>query len=312
MKILVTGGAGYIGSLLVPELLSRGHEVRVLDNLLFRQISLLSCFIDKKFTFIKGDIRDQETVKKAVEGVDIIIHLAAIVGAPACKKDPKTATEVNYDGTLNINNARKPSQALFYASTGSVYGKVEDGLCTETLECKPLSLYGQTKLNAEREIMKKGNAISFRFATAFGLSPRLRLDLMPNDFVYTAMKQKYLAVYDKEFMRTFVHVRDIVNVYIFGINNFEKMKNEVYNVGSEIMNHSKEAIAEMIRKKLKFEVHYAASGVPDPDQRDYEVNYSKIRKFGYEITIDMEKGLDELINGLQIVNIPNPFSNMFN
>lgn len=309
MKILVTGGAGYIGSALIPELLNAGHQVRVLDSLLFGQTSLLPYFINENFEFIKGDIRNFELTQKAVEGMDVIIHLAAIVGAPACKKDPKLAQEVNHFGTANINNARDVSQKMFYASTGSVYGKVEN-ICREDLPVKPLSAYGETKLRAEEEVMSKGNAIAYRFATAFGLSPRLRLDLMPNDFVFNALKNRYLVVYDKNFKRTFIHVRDMVNAYLFGIANFESMKNEVYNIGSEKMNKTKEDVANMIREKLNFEILFVDKGVPDPDQRDYEVSYEKIRNKGFETKISFEKGLDELILGLQIVNIVHPYSNV--
>ncbi len=309
MKILVTGGAGYIGSSLVPQLLFKGHSVRVLDSLVFNQTSLLPYFINENFEFIKGDIRNLETVKKAVEGMDIIIHLAAIVGAPACKKDPQLAQEVNHFGTANINDARDISQKLFYASTGSVYGKVEE-LCTESLPTKPLSTYGETKLRAEQEVMGKGNAIAYRFATAFGLSPRLRLDLMPNDFVFNAIKNRYLVVYDKNFKRTFIHVRDIVNAYLFGIEHFDAMKNEVYNIGSEKMNKTKEEVAMMIKEKINFEALFVDKGIPDPDQRDYEVSYEKIRSKGFETQISFEKGIDELIKGIQTIQFSNPFSNM--
>lgn len=309
MKILVTGGAGFIGSVLVPELLHAGHQVRILDSLLFGQTSLLPYFINENFEFIKGDIRNVELVKKAVDGVDVIIHLAAIVGAPACKKDPVLTEEVNYQGTVNINNARTANQKMFYASTGSVYGKVEN-ICTEDLVPKPLSNYGTTKLRAEQEVIKKGNAIAYRFATAFGLSSRLRLDLMPNDFVYNALKNHYLVVYDKNFKRTFVHVKDIVRAYLFGIEHFETMKNEVYNIGSESMNKTKEDIAKMVAERLKFEILFVEKGVPDPDQRDYEVSYQKIRSHGFELSVDFDKGLDEVIRGLQMVTIANPYSNV--
>lgn len=309
MKILITGGAGYIGSLLVPELLHCGYEVRVLDNLSFNQNSLLPYFIDEHFEFIKGDIRDKETVKKAINNQDVIIHLAAIVGAPACKRDHRLTEEVNYQGTVNINSAREASQKLFYASTGSVYGKV-DGLCVESLTPRPLSNYGETKLRSEMEVMNKGNAIAYRFATAFGLSSRLRLDLMPNDFVFNALTNRYLVVYDKSFKRTFIHVKDIVTAYLFGIKHYESMKNEVYNIGSEKMNKTKEEVAEMIKKKINFEILYVDKGIPDPDQRDYEVSYEKIRGQGFETMISFEQGIDELIRGLATVRISHPYSNV--
>lgn len=309
MKILITGGAGYIGSLLIPELLNRGYKVRVLDNLMFGQTSLLPYFINENFEFIKGDIRDMETVKRAVNDMDIIIHLAAIVGAPACKKDERLAEAVNFQGTVNVNAARDISQKLFFASTGSVYGKVEN-ICTENLSPNPLSVYGETKLRAEREIMKKSNAVAYRFATAFGLSPRLRLDLLPNDFVFKAITNRYLVVYDKYFKRTFIHVRDIVSAYIFGIENFDKIKNEIYNIGSEKMNKTKEEVANMIKDKMNFEILYIGKGIPDPDQRDYDVSYKKIRDAGFDTKITFDNGLNELIHGLQTINIANPYSNI--
>jgi nucleoside-diphosphate-sugar epimerase len=309
MKILVTGGAGYIGSVLVPELLHKGHSVRVLDSLLFGQTTMLPYFINPNFEFIQGDIRDLETVKKAVAGTDVIIHLAAIVGAPACKKNVQVAEEVNFLGTVNINTARNEHQKLFYASTGSVYGKV-DGICEENLPTKPLSTYGTTKLRAEIEVMNKGNAIAYRFATAFGLSPRLRLDLLPNDFVFNALKNRHLVVYDKDFKRTFVHVKDIVAAYLFGIEHFDSMKNEVYNIGTETMNKTKEDIVNLIREKIDFEIYYADKGIPDPDQRDYEVSYRKINNTGFRTTIDFDAGINELIAGLKTINIAKPFSNV--
>jgi nucleoside-diphosphate-sugar epimerase len=309
MKIIVTGGAGYIGSVLVTELLNNGHQVRVLDSLIFGQTSLLPHFINENFEFIKGDVRDFDMVQKAVSDMDVIIHLAAIVGAPACKKDPKLAQEVNHFGTANVNNARSISQKMFYASTGSVYGKVEN-ICREDSPVKPLSTYGETKLRAEEEVMTKGNAIAYRFATAFGLSPRLRLDLLPNDFVFNALKNRYLVVYDKHFKRTFVHVKDIVRAYTFGIENFDAMKNEVYNIGSEKMNKTKEDMANMIRDKINFEILFVDKGIPDPDQRDYEVSYEKIKSKGFDTKISFEKGIEELIVGLQTVHIVHPYSNI--
>ena len=291
MKILVIGGAGYVGAVLVPELLKKGHEVRVLDNLMYGQTSLLPYFIEDDFEFIKGDVRDVGTVEKAVDGVDMIIHLAAIVGAPACKKDGKAAEAINYQGTVNVDNAREiDSQKLMYASTGSVYGALKE-VCTEESPTKPLSIYGRTKLEAEKQVMQSGNAIAYRFATGFGLSSRLRLDLLLNDFVLNAFKNRYLVIYDKDFKRTFVHVKDMVRSYVFGIEHFDRLKDEVYSVGSEKMNYTKEEITEVIKEQINFEIYYADKGIPDPDQRDYEVSYQKIRDKGFE-TKDLKEKYD--------------------
>lgn len=308
MKILVTGGAGYVGSVLVPELLKRGHEIRVLDNLMYGQTSLLPFFIDDAFEFIKGDIRDVETVKKAVNDMDMIIHLAAIVGAPACKKDKKVAEAINYQGTVNVDNARDDSQKLIYASTGSVYGALSE-ICTEKSPTKPLSIYGITKLEAEKHVMRSGNAIAYRFATGFGLSSKFRLDLLPNDFVLNALKSRYLVIYDKDFKRTFIHVKDMVRSYVFGIEHFDRLKDEIYNVGSETMNYTKEEIAKAIKETIDFEIYYADKGIPDPDQRNYEVSYQKIRDRGFETSVSLKRGIDELINGFQMLSMENSYSN---
>lgn len=310
MKVLVTGGSGYIGSMLVGELIKKGYKVRVLDNLMYGQTSLMSYFIEDDFEFIKGDIRDIKIVKKAVESVDVIFHLAAIVGAPACNRDVKVAEEINYQGTVNIDSVRNESTKLIYASTGSVYGKIED-VCTEDSPTNPLSVYGKTKLNAEKQVMQSGNVVVYRFATGFGLSSRLRLDLLPNDFVLNALKNRYLVIYDKDFKRTFIHVKDMVRAYLFGIENYDKLKDEVYNVGSEEMNYTKEDIANAIRKKIDFAICYANKGIPDPDQRDYEVSYQKIRDKGFEIEISLERAIDELIEGMRTLSINNPYTNVF-
>ncbi len=309
MKVLVTGGAGYLGSVLVPELLKRDYEVRVLDNLMYGSNSLLQYFAEDTFEFIKGDIRDIETVKKSVKDMDAIIHLAALVGAPVCKQNEKLANEINYQGTVNLVRARDKSQKLIYASTGSVYGRLKE-LCTEKSSTNPLSPYGKTKLMAEKEIRRSGNSISFRFATGFGLSSRLCLDYLINDFVFSALKNRYLVVYDKDYKRTFIHVRDIVRSFVFGIENFNELKDEIFNVGSEKMNYTKEDVVNFIKHRIDFEIYYADKGIPDPDQRDYEVSYQKIRDKGFETKISIEKGIEELIQGLQTISINNPYSNV--
>lgn len=308
-KVLATGGAGFVGSVLVPELLKRGYEVRVLDNLMYNQTSLLLHFIEDNFEFTKGDIRNIETVKRAVEGVDIIVHLAALVGAPVCKKNKELAKAINYQGTANIIKARDNSQKLIFASTGSVYGALK-GVCTEKSPTNPLSTYGRTKMEAEKEVMRSGNAVVYRFATGFGLSPRLRLDLMINNFVFNVLKNRYLVVYDKNYRRTFIHVKDMARALVFGIDNFNELKDEVYNVGSEKMNYTKGEVAEFIKEKINAEIYYADKGIPDPDQRDYEVSYQKIRDKGFETKISLEKGIEEMIKGFQIVSLRSPYSNV--
>jgi nucleoside-diphosphate-sugar epimerase len=296
-KILVTGGAGYVGMLLLDQLLGKGYQVRVLDNLLHGQTCHLPLFANKNFEFIKGDIRSKKTVKDALKGIDWIIHLAAIVGFPACRANPKLAREVNVKGTLNINDLRGKNQPLIYASTGSVYGAIE-GICTEKTPLNPTSLYGETKAIAEKEVLKKKNAVALRFATGFGNSVAPRFDLLVNDFVFQAVRNKQLIVFDKDFKRTFIHVRDIARSYVFTIENFNKMKNEAFNVGSEKMNFSKEDIALKIKEKVPYQLFFSGTG-KDEDCRDYEVSYQKIRNVGFETQISMDDGIGELIRGFK-------------
>ncbi len=307
-KVLVTGGAGYVGSVLIPDLLHHGYQVRVLDNLMYNSMSLLPYFVDDNFEFIKGDVRDEKAVQNAVQDVDVIIHLAAIVGAPACHRDQRLAEEVNYGGTVNINKYRSRSQGVIFASTGSNYGAVE-GICTEDTPLNPLSVYGVTKTNAERHLLDSGNVVAYRFATAFGLSPRLRLDLMINDFAFQALKNGMLVVYEKHFKRTFIHVRDMARSFLFAVENFDRLKDEIFNVGSEKANYTKEDICLKIKERVNYFLYFADVGT-DPDQRNYEVSYEKIRSKGFETTITVEKGLNELIKAYRTISLIRPFSNV--
>ena len=308
MKILVTGGSGYIGSCLVPLLLNEGHEVTVLDKLMFGSDGMISYFHEKKFFFIKGDITNEETVKESVKNKDLIIHLAAYVGYPLCKKFPKEANEVNVYGSQIIDKCRG-STPLLFGSTGSNYGVVTDNICTEDTPLNPISLYGETKTSAENLFRKSGNSICYRFATAFGMSPRMRLDLMVNDFCYKAAIDKNLIVYEASFKRIFIHVRDIAKSFIFAINNYEKMVNEVYNVGSDNMNYTKKEICEMIKSKIEYYLHFAEFA-SDEDKRNYEVDYSKIKNVGYKTSITVDEGVDELIKYMTAFNTPNPYANV--
>ncbi len=310
MKILVTGGAGYIGTTLVPALLARGDSVIVYDNLMYNQNMLLEYYLNDNFKFIYGDIRDKEKIVESLKNVDIIIHLASIVGAPACKKDGKLAKEVNVDGTKNIVDGLSKEQILLFASTGSVYGKIE-GMCNEDWTPNPLSLYGTTKLQGEEMSLSRDNSIAFRFATAYGLSPRLRTDLLPNDFVLNAIRNKYLVIYDKNFRRTFIHIHDIVRSYLHMIDNFDSVKGEAYNIGSEKNNYTKENLVNKIKEHLDFQVYYADRGIPDPDQRDYEVSYKKLADTGFDTKIHIDRGLKELIDGFSNLKLQSDFSNIY-
>lgn len=311
-NILITGGAGYVGSTLIKYLLSKNDNffITVLDNLRFGGDSLLSFIGEKNFKFVKGDIRDEKLVSKHVDESDIIIHLAAIVGFPACRKDPVLAEEVNVNGSKNIlNAAKKNNQLIICASTGSNYGDLIQEVCTEDSPLKPLSIYGITKTKAEQMFHQSGKAICYRFATAFGLSSRLRLDLLINDFVYHAVKTKNLIIYEKHFYRTFIHVYDIARSIYFAIINSNKMVGNIYNVGNEKMNFTKQEVAEKIKKKIDFYLHYAEIG-EDPDKRNYFVSYDKINKLGYETKIDLDKGIDELIKGMDLVQISSRYFNV--
>jgi nucleoside-diphosphate-sugar epimerase len=308
MKLLLTGGAGYVGTSLIPQLLERGIQVRVFDNLLFGGIQLLPFFRHPCFDFQKGDIRDHQQVNEAVRGCDIIIHLAAIVGYPACRKNPKMAEEVNVQGTMNIIKSISKNQIVLYASTGSNYGTVEN-ICTEETPLKPLSLYGQTKTMAENMLLHECSTIAYRFATAFGVAPRLRLDLLINDFTYKAFTQGYLVVYEKHFMRTFIHVYDMGRAFIFGIDNLNKMVGQIYNVGSERMNYSKKQICEIIDTFVPCYIHFADVG-EDIDKRSYIVSYDKFNALGYKTSISVQDGIKELLKVLPALSFINPFSNI--
>jgi len=308
MKVLVTGGAGYVGSSLVPQLLQGGHHVRVFDNLSFGGDQLLPFFRSPNFEFMKGDIRDPREVTLAVEGQDVIIHLAAIVGYPACRSDPKLAEEVNVTGTRNLARAVSRAQTVLFGSTGSNYGAVED-ICTEETPLTPLSLYGQTKTLAESILLSECSTVAFRFATAFGLSPRLRLDLLVNDFTYRAISQQYLVVYEAHFMRTFIHVHDMGRAFVFAIDNADRMLGQVYNVGSDRMNYSKRQVCELIQQQVQCYVHYAEVG-EDADKRDYVVSYDKLSKLGYDVSISLGDGISELVSGYAVLSFKTPYSNV--
>jgi nucleoside-diphosphate-sugar epimerase len=309
MKILVTGGAGYVGSVLVPKLLEQGHGVRVIDNLTFGGRGILPNFLNPDFEFVKGDVRDEGAMAEALKGVDVVIHLAAIVGAPACKKHPREAEEINFGSTQVLDRLRSPEQAIFYASTGSNYGAVVGELCTEDTPLRPLTLYGKTKTDAEKLLLESGNSICFRYATAFGVSPRMRLDLLPNDFCYQAKVNRNLIIYEKSYKRTFIHVVDMARSFLFALENYDRMKGQAYNVGDESMNFSKEDIARKVKEKVDYYLHFAEIGT-DEDQRNYEVSYEKVRELGYRTTIGIDAGLDELLRCMDAIEIRSEFGNI--
>jgi len=309
MRILVTGGAGYIGSVLVPQLLAKSHRVRVIDSLMYGGEGLLPVVRDPGFEFVRGDIREPDAMKSALQGIEAVIHLAAIVGFPACRKDPDQASEVNLGGSKLLADILGRGRLVLYGSTGSNYGAIPDGVCTEETPLNPVSLYAQTKAAAEQYLLEKCDAVAYRFATAFGISPRLRLDLLVNDFVFRAMRQRHLVVYEREFMRSFIHVSDMARAFLFALDNTDQMTGQIYNVGSDGMNYSKQQICELLQGKLDFYLHYAEMG-KDLDERNYVVSYRKISALGYKTLVTVPNGIDELIRGLELVKVKEPYSNV--
>src|SRR5581483_6407206 len=281
-RVLITGGAGYLGSILSEHLLGKGFEVTVLDNLMYGEQSVFHLAAHPKFNFFFGDARDETTVKKLVQDAEVIIPLAAIVGAPACDRDPLLAKTVNLDAIRLINRARSASQLMIYPTTNSGYGtKTGDVFCTEETPLEPISLYGQTKCQAEALVLDSPNGITLRLATVFGLSPRMRLDLLVNHFVYEAVKTGYLVIFEKDFKRNFVHIRDIADCFIHCIEHAERMVGQPYNVGLDAANLSKEELALKVKEYIpNFYIHAAALG-SDPDKRNYIVSNERLRAAGF-------------------------------
>lgn len=303
MKILITGGAGYIGTSIIHELLNNGHHVVVYDNFMYNADIIIPYLSFPNFSCIKGDILDTEKLNKSLRDVDVVIHLAAIVGYGACEKNPSLSIETNITATKNIISMLSKHQSIFFSSTYSNYGDVGNlgEICDENTPLNPQSVYAKTKVDAEKIIMTHPNAISYRFATAFGVSPRMKVDLFINELTYLASSQKYFAVYQPENIRSFIHVKDISKSFLFGINNLEKMKGQIYNVGSNDMNWSKRDVAELIRKKTNCFVCYNDFDT-DKDCRNYTVSYDKISSIGFKPTTTMEEGIDELLKIYEILN----------
>jgi nucleoside-diphosphate-sugar epimerase len=309
-NILVTGGAGYIGSILVPVLLNKSYEVTVLDNLLFNQHSLLDCCGNSDFDFVKGDICDLELINKLLPQFDIIIPLAAIVGAPACRINPTLTRLVNYDAHMNIVRNTSADQKVLFPTTNSGYGIGEkDTYCTEETPLRPISEYGRTKVEIEKAFLDRGNATTFRLATVFGMSPRLRMDLLVNDFVYRAVNDRSLLLFEEHFRRNYIHVRDVAKAFLFGIENYENMQGEPFNVGLSSANLTKRELAEKIREYVpELYIHSAEIG-EDPDKRDYIVSNEKIESLGWKPDYTLDDGIQELIKGYKIIH-PNSFANV--
>lgn len=302
MNVLITGGAGYIGSILVPELLAAGYGVTVLDNFLYRQNSLLDCCAHPAFAVVRGDCRDEATLKEVLTGQDIVIPLAALVGAGVCDADTTAAHTTNTGAIELLLELRSDRQRILFPNTNSGYGVGEQGqYCTEESPLNPLSFYGRSKVEAERAIMASGNAICFRLATVFGIAPRMRMDLLVNDFVYRALNDRTVVVFEGHFKRNFIHVRDVAQAFLHGIEHSDRMVDEVYNVGLDEANFSKLELCAEIKKRLPDFVYLEAPIGEDPDKRDYIVSNEKIAHAGFKPSHSLKDGIDELIKGYSIL-----------
>jgi nucleoside-diphosphate-sugar epimerase len=302
IKVLVTGAAGYIGSVLVPELLKEGYQVIAIDNFMYNQTSLLDCCYDKNLTIIRGDARDENLISKWLKEADIILPLACITGAPACNKDPIAAKSTNLDAVKLIIKLRSKNQRIIFPTTNSGYGIGQEGVyCDENTPLRPISLYGKLKVEAEKAVLDAGNSITLRLATAFGISPRMRLDLLVNDFTYRAVFDRYIVLFEAHFKRNYIHVRDAVKSFIHCIKNFEKMKNEPYNVGLSDCNISKLELCERIKKYVPEFYFFESKIGEDPDKRNYIVSNAKIESTGFKPDYSLDDGIKELIKGFQII-----------
>lgn len=298
MKILITGGSGYIGSVLTPHLLSKGYAVTVVDNFMFGQSSLAACCHYDTFRVMRGDCRSEELMAPLIAEHDVIIPLAALVGAPMCKGDPMGARTINQDAVEMVCRLVSKQQRVLMPVTNSGYGIGEAGkFCTEDSPLRPISLYGVTKVEAEKAVLARENSLTFRLATVFGMSPRMRIDLLVNDFVHRAVTDRALLIFEGHFKRNYVHIRDVARVFSFALENFEGMKGQAYNVGLEDANLSKIELCAVIQKHVPGFVYVEAPIGEDPDKRDYIVSNQRLLKTGFQTEWDLDRGIRELIKG---------------
>jgi nucleoside-diphosphate-sugar epimerase len=301
-KILVTGGAGYLGSTMVTDLLSAGHEVTVLDNFMFKQTSLNHCCYHPNFSVVKGDIRQKDTMSKLMKEADVIIPLAALVGAPLCSLDPIGATTINHDAIELMLKLLSKDQIVLMPTTNSAYGTGDkDNYCNEESPLRPISQYAIEKVGIEQKLMQHENAISFRLATVFGMSPRMRIDLLVNDFTYRAVNDGFVVLFESHFKRNYIHVRDVSRVFQHALNNHDAMKGEIYNVGLSDANVSKKELCEHIQKQLPEFIFIDEQIGKDPDQRDYIVSNEKIESTGFDTEFSLDRGIGELIKGYGMI-----------
>jgi len=309
-RVLVTGGAGYIGSILVGHLLRRGYRVTVVDDLRYRQAGLIQYCREQGFDFVRGDVRDELLMRRLIADHDALIPLAAIVGMPACASDPLSATSVNRDAIVMLNRLRSRAQMVVYPCTNSGYGaKSGEVYCTEETPLQPISLYGTTKVDAEKALLDSPNTVTLRLATVFGVSARMRLDLLVNDFTFRAVTDRYLVLYEKDFKRNYLHIEDAAGAFCHVLDHFDEMRGEAYNVGLGAANLSKEELALEIKRFVPELLIQAAAIGSDPDKRNYVVSNEKIKKKGFEAQHSLEEGIQQLLKCFRMLP-PGPFANV--
>ena len=302
LKVLVTGGAGYLGSVLCEHLISAGYRVTVLDRLIYGQHSLFHLCANPQFDFVFGDVRDESVLKRLLKKTDVIIPLAAIVGAPACDRDPRLARSINLEAIQLLNRLRSPQQLVIYPTTNSGYGTQSgESYCTEDTPLEPISLYGQTKVQAETELLNSPNTITLRLATVFGMSPRMRLDLLVNHFVYAAVNDGYVVIFEKDFKRNYIHIRDVADCFLHFIGHSQTMVGHPCNVGLNAANLSKEELALKVKQYVPdFYIHFAPVG-SDPDKRNYIVSNQRLHEAGFEAKRSLDEGIQELLKGYRML-----------
>ena len=301
-SVLVTGGAGYLGSILTPELLAAGHRVTVLDNFMYSQNSLAHLCANPDFDVANGDARAPDTLSPLVSKADVVIPLAAMVGAPLCNRDPIAATTTNRDAIATLCKMLSPSQRVVMPTTNSGYGIGEPGkFCTEETPLRPVSLYGRDKVAAEQIVLGRENAISLRLATVFGMSPRMRIDLLVNDFVHRAVTDRFVVLFEAHFKRNYLHIRDVARAFLHAIDNFDDMRGSAYNVGLSDANLSKAELCERIKAHVAEFVYLEAPIGGDPDKRDYIVSNARIEATGYRTKYSLDDGIRELIKGFRMI-----------
>lgn len=302
MHVLVTGGAGYVGSVLVPMLLWKGHRVTVLDSFMYGQASLLDCCFDKRLTIVRGDGRDRGTMAGLVSKADAVLPLACLTGAPICAREPGAAKAINHDAVRMIAELMTSSQLMVFPSTNSGYGiGAADIHCDEETPLRPISLYGQLKVDLEAFLLDRGQCVTFRFATLFGVSPRMRLDLLVNDFTYRAVTDRFLVLFEPHFKRNYLHVRDAARAFLHALDNWDRMRGRPYNVGLSDANLSKWELCEAIQKHVP-ELYFTAADIgQDPDQRNYIVSNRRIEAAGFTTTVTLDEGIEELVKGYQVI-----------